>query len=146
VYGTLSKSSFIGDVKRAELFEKTDEEVAVFRVTLPEEEFAQLKENVTSRMSMFPGMGSNGEMKFPSGMIGEDGSFQFPGMGENSAFPFPGMGEDGAFPFPGMGEGSNEGFPFPGMGEGGEGAFPSFPFDEESFKTKNATMTVELNK
>jgi len=78
-------------------------------------------------------------------MMGEDGAFPpFPGMGEDGAFPpFPGMGEDGAFPqFPGMGEDGD--FPqFPGMGE--DGAFPTSPFDEESFKTKNATMTVELN-
>jgi len=45
----LSKSSFIGDSrKRAELFELTDNEVAVFRVTLPDDEFAYIKEEVGS--------------------------------------------------------------------------------------------------
>ncbi|ORX79628.1 hypothetical protein BCR32DRAFT_281236 [Anaeromyces robustus] len=44
VYGTLGLSSFIGDSKRAEIFELTDNDVAIFRVTLPEEEFVTLKE------------------------------------------------------------------------------------------------------
>ncbi|ORX79632.1 hypothetical protein BCR32DRAFT_294325 [Anaeromyces robustus] len=43
-YGALGLSSFIGNTKRAELFELTDNEVAKFRIKLPEEEFAIIKE------------------------------------------------------------------------------------------------------
>ncbi|ORX79633.1 hypothetical protein BCR32DRAFT_294326 [Anaeromyces robustus] len=42
-YGALGLSSFIGDSKRAEIFELTDNEVAKFRITIPEEEFKSLK-------------------------------------------------------------------------------------------------------
>ncbi len=97
-----SKSSFIGDAKkRAKLFELTDNEVAVFRITLPEEEFAQLKEDVSS-----------GEGMPPPPQFDENGNL----------------------------------LPPPGVEIGSNGVLPPPFFDEESFKTKNATMTVELNK
>jgi len=108
VFGVLSKSTFIGNAKkRAELFELTDNEVAVFRITLPDNEFAQLKEEVSSGMGMPP--------------------------------PPPGMGGDGALPPPGMALP-----PSGNMDE--EGLHPPVPFDEDDFKTKNATMIVELNE
>jgi len=39
----LAASSFIGDTKRAELFEITDNEVPVIRITLPEKDYEDLK-------------------------------------------------------------------------------------------------------
>jgi len=115
VYGVLSKSAFIGDVKRAELFELTDDEVAVFRITLPDDELLQLKEDIKKGGILPPpppGMGDFGDMQFPNDTLD---------------MPFPP--------------------PFPGMEADADGEFipPPPPFDnEDSFKTKNATMTVEI--
>ncbi len=77
VCSVFSKSDFIGDAKkRAKLFELTDNEVAVFRITLPEEEFAQLKEDVSSGEGMPPPpqLDENGNLLPPPGAeIGSDG-------------------------------------------------------------------------
>ncbi|ORX75339.1 coth-domain-containing protein [Anaeromyces robustus] len=43
VYNVVSESSFIPKDQRAEIFKLTDNKVAVFRVTIPENEFASLK-------------------------------------------------------------------------------------------------------
>ena len=40
-----AKSSFIGDTNRAKIFELTDNEIATFKLTMPDEQFALLKEN-----------------------------------------------------------------------------------------------------
>lgn len=40
-----AKSSFIGDTNRAKIFELTDNEIATFKLTMPDEKFALLKEN-----------------------------------------------------------------------------------------------------
>jgi len=87
VYGVLSKSTFIGNVKRAKLFELTDNEVAVFRITLPDDEYLQLKEEAQM---------------------------------ETTIRSFPEFDDDSTLPPP--------------------------PYEEDSFKTKNASMIVELNK
>ena len=171
-----SKSDFFGDVKRAELFEETDNEIAVLRVTLPEDEFLQLKEEAKSA-SPLPGMNSGdgffsppegGDFQFPGfGGDNGDGGFQFPGFGGNDnspsppqggdggngGFQFPGNGGNGNFPSPPQGgDGGDGGFQFPGFGDGGDGGF-QFPGNggfggksKDSFKTKNATMIVEINK
>ncbi len=94
-------SDFIGNSKRAELFELTDNEIAVFRVTIPEEEFTQLKDEIQSGKGMLPP----------------------PEFDENGNL-----------------------IPPPGVEIGSDGVLPPPFFDEESFKTKNATMTVELKK
>jgi len=44
VYRVVSVTSFIDNGERAELFELTDNEVAVFKITLPDDEFILLKE------------------------------------------------------------------------------------------------------
>jgi len=44
VYGVVSDTSFIDKGERAELFELTDNEVAVFKITLPDNEYTLLKE------------------------------------------------------------------------------------------------------
>jgi len=112
VCSVLSKSTFIGDArKRAKLFELTDNEVAVFRITLPDDEYLQLKEEIKTSASLMP----------PPEMD-ENGNFVLPP-------PPPGM--EGNLP------------PLPGMGEEGTSFAP--PFDGESFKSKNASMIVELN-
>jgi len=129
-----AKSNFIGNKRaRAKLFELTDNEVAVFRVTLPDEEFAQLKEEANMSFGGF------GDFNFT------DFNFTWPDFGdfnntEGGLPPFPGFGGDengeGGFPpFPEFGEGS---FEFPSFGGGIFG-------DEDSFKTKNGTLVVELN-
>lgn len=41
-YGALAVNTFIGDAKRAELFEMTDNVVPTIRITLPPEEYDQL--------------------------------------------------------------------------------------------------------
>ncbi|ORX79626.1 hypothetical protein BCR32DRAFT_281234 [Anaeromyces robustus] len=92
-YSVLGLGSYIGDSKRAEIFELTDNDVAKFRVTLPEEEFTTLKEE--------GGKGSTFD-------FGSDFNFTSPDFNniEGSSFD---------------------------------------PFSQDSFKTKNATMTVEIN-
>ena len=107
-------SKFIGDAKkRAEFFELTDNEVAVFRVTLPPEEYEQLKEDCNRGMPPPP-------------------NFNFTDMPQNGT-----DGEQMMWPPP------------PPPGDWGEdGGFPPPPFgsEEDSFKTKNGTLIVELNK
>jgi len=44
VHSTLSTSSFIKERKRAELFEITDKEVPIFRITVPKEDYALLRD------------------------------------------------------------------------------------------------------
>jgi len=45
VCSAVALNSFIGNVQRAEIFELTDNEVTAFKINIPEEEFALLKEN-----------------------------------------------------------------------------------------------------
>ncbi|OUM58852.1 hypothetical protein PIROE2DRAFT_15781 [Piromyces sp. E2] len=53
IYTALAASSFIGDVKRAELFEITDNEVSVIRINIPEEDFTSLKEVANKGYHMY---------------------------------------------------------------------------------------------
>jgi hypothetical protein len=48
VCGVSSYTTFINNKQRPELFELTDNEVAVFRVTIPQNEFSQLKQRVNT--------------------------------------------------------------------------------------------------
>jgi len=162
-------SKFIGDAKkRAEFFELTDNEVAVFRITLPPEEFEQLKEEGSFGMPPPPpggmppppfGMpmnGTDGQMFMPPPfgmpMNGTDGQMFMP-----PPFGMPTNGTDGGqmmfMPPPfGMPTNGTDGDqmmfmppPPPGFDfEGGDFIPPSMDNDD-SFKTKNATMVVELN-
>ena len=150
--GVISKSDFFGDVKRAKLFEETDNEIAVLRVTIPEDEFLMLKEEAKSG-SPLPGMqggnggfqppqGGMGGFPFPGGNNGNNGGFQPPqggNNGNNNGGFQPPQGGMGGFQFPGGNGDNNGGFQPP---QGGMGGFKS----KDSFKTKNATMIVEINK
>jgi len=60
VYGTDALSTFFEKGQRAELFEIMDDEIPIFRVTVPEENFIELKEQAQS-----------------SGMFGNWGNFTF---------------------------------------------------------------------
>jgi len=99
VYCVFAKSDFIGNQKRAELFELTDNEIAVFRVNIPEDEFAQLKEASQKTLTP-PPRDENGNLPPPPNFSSEDDD---------------------------------------------DTTHVSVFDDDEDFKTKNGTATVELN-
>jgi len=131
IYSVTAKSDFIGTKKaRAKLFELTDNEVAVFRLTLPEDEFVQLKEEAQGGFGKPPGGfgGNHGNQPPPPPQGGMP-----EGMGGFNGAPPPGGFPDFGGDFPNF-----------NFTEGGFAPPPGFG-DEDSFKTKNATLTVELN-
>jgi len=115
-------STFIGDHKRAEIFELTDNVVAVFKVYLPDNEFIQLKEDGEK------GLGFD----FTGNFNDTEGFNWFNNTGDFNWF-----NNTGDFNWfnntDGFGFGNDTNFDFGGI------------FDQESFKTKNATMSVEIN-
>jgi len=52
--GVSAKSPFLEKGKRPEIFELTDDEIAVFKVTLTDEDFALLKEKASSIKGLSP--------------------------------------------------------------------------------------------
>ena len=156
-------SKFIGDAKkRAEFFELTDNEVAVFRINIPPEEFELLKEEGSLGMPFPPpgGMpinGTDGQMFMPPPpfgmpMNGTDGQMFMP----PPPFGMPINGTEGGQMMPpmpwGMPTNSTDNGqmmfmpPPPPDFNFEDGDFVPPPmFDEDSFKTKNATMVVEMN-
>jgi len=159
VYSVTAKSDFIGTKKtRAELFELTDNEVAVFRLTLPENEFAQLKEEAQSGFGKPSGNKKDGKKEGGKGMPadgfnpnGGEGGMPTDGFNFNEGgMPADGFNfNEGGFPDFG-GDFQNFNFTeggFPGGFNMTDGEMPAFGGfgDEDSFKTKNATLIVELN-
>jgi len=138
-----AKSDFIGEAKkRPELFELTDNEVAVFKLTIPEEEYTQLKEKAN--------MGFDFARPAPPDKLDPVLDFPF-GNGPGLDFPFGGPKENFLLNQPKEdGEGEEETVLF----DPNEGILPDFnektniggisQFDD-SFKTKNGTLIVELN-
>jgi len=76
-YYVSASTPFIGEGKRAKLFELMDTEIPVFRVTVPEENFKELKEN--AQTTMFGGWGG-----FGGNNTGGWGGWDWGNMGANN--------------------------------------------------------------
>ncbi|KAG4088271.1 hypothetical protein H8356DRAFT_1009309 [Neocallimastix lanati (nom. inval.)] len=150
---TSAHTDFIPDGNRAELFEIMDHEVPDFRITLPQSEFEQMKREMNSGGGFFKRQwdwggnnqwgGNNGGNNNPWG--GNNGGNNQWG-GNNGGNNNPWGGNNGGNNQWG---GNNGGFGQGGFGGGGfGGGFGGGGFgfgQKENFKSKNATMIVNIN-
>ena len=121
---TAAHTDFINDGNRVELFEMMDNEVPNLRVTLPNDEFTEIKRQIgyTSALRKRQWGGNN----------------QWGGNQGNNNNPWGGNNQWG-------GNQGNNNNPWGGGFGGGFDFGGGFGFNQENYKTKNATMVVEIN-
>jgi hypothetical protein len=125
---TVAHTDFIKDGNRAELFEIMDHEVPDFRITIPQNEFNQMKSEINASNGFFKRQWDWGNQ------WGNNGGNQW---GNNGGNPW---GNNGGNPW-----GNNGGNPWGGDIWGGMGGGGGFLTQKENYKTKNATMVVNIN-
>jgi len=137
-YAVSAMSPFFEQGKRAEFFEMTDDVIPTFRITIPDDEYDRLIEvsQVTNNWADIDWENFDWE------------AFQN-GGGENVDYSGYGNGEGGEFDYSNYGNGEGGEFDYGnyGTGEGGDGQNLAelMTVEQEDFKTKNATLIVDIN-
>jgi len=129
-------SPFFEKGKRAEFFEITDDVIPTFKVTIPDNEYERLIEVSQVKNSWAEIDWENFDWE----------AFQN-GGGDNAGY---GNGEGGGFDYGNYGNGEEGGFDYGnyGAGEGGgdgQNLADLMTIEQEDFKTKNATLVVDID-
>jgi len=125
---TSAHTDFIKDGNRAELFEIMDHEIPDFKITVPADEFAEMKRQMNQGGGFF-------KRQWGGGWPGQGG------QGQGGGWPGQG-GQGGGWPI-GGGQGGQGGWGPVGGGQGGQGG--GMWGQKENYKIKDATMVVNIN-